>query len=235
MLVRDGREGVEVAMLRRSLRASFVGGAYVFPGGAVDAQDGSPEVIARVTGHGDGPASAALGLASGGLAFWVAAARESFEEAGLLVAEDGDGQPVSLEHHEVAERFAGHRRAVHGGQLSFADVLVAEGLYLPAGRIHPWGHWVTPIGPPRRFDTRFFVCAAPPGQEPLHDEHETIASTWLAPATALARHDAGEIMLILPTVKSLQSIGRFPSVATLIAAAAQSGDVPVVLPPPGGR
>lgn len=234
MLVRDGADGVEVAMLRRSLTASFVGGAYVFPGGAVDPQDAAPAALERVRGIDDATASALLGMTTGGLAYWIAAARESFEEAGLLVAEDAAGRPLSLHDDATVERFIVHRSDVHAGRRPFADVLVEEDLFIPAARIHPWSHWVTPIGPPRRFDTRFFVCAAPPGQEPLHDDRETIASIWLAPGEALTRHEAGEIVLILPTVKSLESIGRFPSVATLVDAAAQRGDVPVVLPPPAG-
>ena len=231
MMVRDGSTGVEVAMLRRSLTASFVGGAYVFPGGAVDPHDASNDMAQHCRGGDDASLSRLLRIPAGGLAFWVAAVRESFEEAGLLVANGDEGQLVDLSQPEVAQRFVAHRADVHSGRRLFADVLREEQLHLPLDRIFSWSHWVTPIGSPRRFDTRFFLCAAPPGQEPLHDERETIASLWLTAADALQRFHDGAINLITPTIKSLEAIGRFPTVASLIDAAAPRA-VPVVIPAP---
>ncbi len=229
MMVRDGSTGVEVAMLRRSLTASFVGGAHVFPGGAVDPHDGSDAMAERCRGADDMALSRLLSVGAGGLAFWVAAVRESFEEAGLLVAHDDAGRLVDLRPPAVAQRFVVHRGDVHSGRRLFADVLTEEGLYLRLDQIFSWSHWVTPIGSPRRFDTRFFVCAAPDGQEPLHDERETIASVWLSAADALQRFRDGTINLITPTIKSLEAIGHFPTVASLIDAAAPRA-VPLVIP-----
>ena len=231
MMVRDGTAGVEVAMLRRSLTASFVGGAYVFPGGAVDPHDASDEMAQRCNGGDDASLSSLLRVASGGMAFWVAAVRESFEEAGLLVANNDEGQPVDLSQPEVARRFVAHRSDVHSGRRLFADILTEERLHLRLDHIFSWSHWVTPIGSPRRFDTRFFLCAAPVGQEPIHDERETIASLWLTAADALQRFHDGVINLITPTIKSLEAIGHFPTVASLIDAAAPRA-VPVVIPAP---
>ena len=234
MLVRDGATGLEVAMLRRSLTASFVGGAHVFPGGAVDPQDASAAVAARCRGLDVAAANEVLRVPQDGFAYWVAAVRESFEEAGLLVAEHDDGTPVDLSDADVASRFVTHRGDVHAGRRKFADVLAEEDLYLPMDRVHPWSHWVTPIGPPRRFDTRFFVAAAPAGQEPLHDEHETIDSVWLSPLSALREFAEGRITIITPTIKSLEAIGRFPTVDTLLGAAAPRGAIAAVIAPPVG-
>ena len=113
MLVRDGVSGLEVAMLRRSLTASFVGGAHVFPGGAVDPQDASAAMAARCRGLDVASANEVLRVPQDGFAYWVAAVRESFEEAGLLVAEHDDGTPVDLRGGDVASRFVAHRADVH--------------------------------------------------------------------------------------------------------------------------
>lgn len=233
MLVRDGDDGrLEVFMLRRNLRSDFVGGAYVFPGGAVDPEDRHADLEPICEGRSDADASTALGLdpASGGLAYWVAAIRESFEEAGVLLAYDEAGEVVDFRDPAVAERFDRHRSAVDGGERRLVEVCAEEGLRLAVDGIHYFSHWITPVGPPRRYDTRFFVAAAPVGQTPLHDDRETIANCWIAPAEALARHQAGEFDLILPTIRNLDAIARFDTAAEVLAAAAALDQVPAVLP-----
>lgn len=235
MMVRDGDDleaPLEVLMVRRSLRSAFVGGAYVFPGGAVDPSDGEDAATVLCAGRTDAEASRDLGLPSGGLAYWVAALRECFEEAGLLLACIG-ASPVllSLADEADARRIAGHRRGVNGRRRSFVEVCREEGLRLPVDRVHYFSHWVTPVGSPRRFDTRFFVAAAPPFQAPANDAAETIDDVWVRPADALALHRNGEIDLILPTVRSLQAIGRHPTAGALLEAAATApGPFPVMLP-----
>lgn len=229
MLVRDGPSGMEVFMLRRNLNSDFVGGAYVFPGGAVDDADRHVDLEAVSVGRTDCAASEVLGVDKGGLAYWVAAIRECFEEAGVLLA-DRDGDVVSFADEAVAARFVEHRAAVDSGQLRLVDLCAAEGLQLDVGAIHYFSHWITPLGPPRRYDTRFFVAAAPPEQTPLHDDHETIANLWVRPADALARHQRGELDLIFPTIKNLEAIGRFDRSADLLAAAAAMGGIPTICP-----
>ena len=229
MVVRDGDHGLEVLMLRRSLSSTFVGGAYVFPGGMVDPHDRDPAVAARCDGVSSAEADARLGMTDG-IASWVAAVRECFEEAGVLLAHDRSGAVVSLAEPDDIARFDVHRRAVHAGTKTLLDVLEAEDLRVAADRIHYWGHWVTPVGPPRRYDTRFFVCAAPPQQEMFHDEIEMIDGIWTTPAEAIARSHRDEITLIFPTYKSLEAIGRFATTAELLAAASQRGAVPAILP-----
>jgi 8-oxo-dGTP pyrophosphatase MutT (NUDIX family) len=230
MLVRDGDDGMEVFMLRRNLNSDFVGGAYVFPGGAVDEADRHADLEAVTKGRSDDQASNMLGVDSGGLAYWVAAIRECFEEAGVLLAVDGDGKVVSFADAEVAERFNLHRQEVNDGRRQLVEVCDLEGLTLAVDQIHYFSHWITPIGPPRRYDTRFFVAAAPPEQVPLHDDRETIANLWVGPNEALAMHKRGELDLILPTIKNLEAIGRFERSADLLAAAAAIGEVPTILP-----
>ncbi len=231
MLVRDADAGLEVFMLRRNVDSAFVGGAYVFPGGAVDPNDrDDPELDELCVGRTDPEASASLGVERGGLAYWVAAIRECFEEAGVLLANTSDGQVVSFAELGVAERFAGHRAAVDAGERRLVEVCHDEDLHLRVADIHYFAHWITPLGPPRRFDTRFFVCAAPADQVPLHDNAETVASTWIRPRDALTRHEAGEFDLILPTIRNLMAIGRFDTTAELLAAAARIDEVPTMLP-----
>jgi 8-oxo-dGTP pyrophosphatase MutT (NUDIX family) len=238
MLVRDGAGGdgptLEVCMLRRHLDSDFVGGAYVFPGGKVDDEDRTSAAASRCAGRSDGEASELLGVAGGGLAFWVAALRECFEEAGVLLAYQGaagdDPVPVELASPPYRRRLAARRAELNGEQLGFLDLLSAEGLCLATDRVHYFSHWVTPEAAPKRYDTRFFVAALPPGQVPVHDEHETVDTVWVRPADALARAAAGEFDLIFPTMKNLEAVSRFATTEELLAAAAAVERVPTVLP-----
>lgn len=232
MLVRDGADGLEVFMLRRNLASDFVGGAYVFPGGAVDEADRHSDLEAVCEGRTDTEASSLLGLdpPMGGLAYWVAAVRESFEEAGVLLAYDDQGEIVDLREPDEAARFAAHRSAVDSGALRLVEICTEERLRLAVDGMHYFSHWITPVGPPRRYDTRFFVARAPVGQEPLHDDRETIANVWIAPAEALARHQRDEFELIFPTIRNLEAIARFETVDELLDAARQSGPVAAVQP-----
>lgn len=217
MLLRDGPDGIEVCMMRRNPASGFVGGAHVFPGGAVDAADRSPDAARSCRGLDDAMASRLAGQPAGGLAFWVAAIRETFEEAGILLARDADGRPVSFGLPDVAARFAGHRRAVDTGAATLVEVCRREDLTLDAGALSLFSRWVTPLGAPRRYDTRFFVAVAPDGQEARHDDRELVDTAWLTPAEALRRHRAGEIVLILPTERSLEALARFERAADVVA------------------
>jgi 8-oxo-dGTP pyrophosphatase MutT (NUDIX family) len=221
MLVRDGADGPEVFMLRRTLNAAFAGGMYVFPGGRVDDADHADELEVICDGLDDGRASAVLGLPRGGLAYWVAAVRECFEEAGVLLARPvGGDDAVRFDDPRVAARFEAERHRVHDGTLSLTELCAQERLVLTTDAIHYVSHWITPVGEPRRFDTRFFVARAPQAQEPLHDDHETIESLWVRPADALARVRAGELAMIPPTMKNLEFL--LPN-ATADAALAAAG------------
>jgi 8-oxo-dGTP pyrophosphatase MutT (NUDIX family) len=237
MLVRDGGAGPEVFMLRRTLKAVFVGGAYVFPGGAIDDADRSDDLDVICDGRDHAAASALLKLDHGGLAYWIAAVRECFEEAGLLLATTADGSIVRFDDPDVEARFAVHRKAVHAGTRRLVDVCVEEDLRLSLDQIHYFAHWITPVGEPRRFDTRFFVARAPEGQVALHDDNETIDNRWFRPADALAALERGEIFMIIPTITNLRAIAAFDTVDALMTYAAQPREIVTVRPtlePDGG-
>jgi 8-oxo-dGTP pyrophosphatase MutT (NUDIX family) len=237
MLVRDDHDGMHVLMLRRPLDSVFVGGAYVFPGGAVDEGDRHADLEAVCEGRTDAEASEALGLEQGGLAFWVAAIRECFEEAGVLLAYDHTGEMVHLDEPATARRFNAHREAVYSGRRRLVDVCAAEGLRLAVDAVHYFSHWITPPGAPRRYDTRFFVGAAPHGQTPLYEEREAIGQCWVRPGDALARQRRREWELIFPTMRSLEAISRFDRSSDLLAAASAVRRTPASVPrlAPGGR
>lgn len=230
MLLRDAPDGLEVFMLRRTLNAAFVGGAYVFPGGAIDPHDRADDVTEHCIGLADDRASELLGVERGGLAYWVAALRECFEEAGVLLARDANGTVLSFADEATAGRFNGFRHAVHDGELRLVELCAAEGLRLATDDVRYVSHWVTPVGEPRRFDTRFFVARAPAEQVPLHDDNETIDSLWVNPATALERHRAGELFMIFPTIKNLEFLAPFATCAEVLAAADAIGRPPMILP-----
>ncbi len=209
ILLRPGAAGVETLMLQRTQSAVFLGGAYVFPGGSLDEKDNLHD---RVVGLTDAQASKRLGLPSGGLAYYTAAIRECFEEAGVLLAVDRQGTPVSKERAIALMRFR---------DKPFLDLLKAEDLYIPAGDLAYYGHWVTAPGRARRFDTRFFVALAPDGQEGAHDATETVHSLWITPDDALARAERGEIELVFATQHTLRDLGRFEDPREAFAHASQ--------------
>jgi len=233
MLVRDGGPGdgpgeLEVLMVRRNLSSVFVGGVYIFPGGALDPADDDPAAARLCRGRDESTASTLLGLESGGLAYWVAALRECFEEAGVLVADGPDGQPLSFADPSVEARFVGLRHQLNAGERTFLEICQAEGLQLATDRVHYFAHWITPEGAARRYDTRFFVAEAPAGQTPVHDDHELIESLWLRPADALERHRSGRLDLILPTISTLATLARFERCADLLAAVVRAERWPPV-------
>ena len=191
------REGPEVLMLQRTQSAAFLGGAYVFPGGSLDPQDASPD---RVVGLTEKQANERLGVSSDGIAYYVAAIRECFEEAGVLLAFGIDGKQISAGRAE---------RLMHWRNKPFREMLEAEDLYIPAGELAYYGHWITAPGRSRRFDARFFVALAPQGQQGSHDATETVHDVWITPREALERAARGEIELVNATQTSLKDLARF--------------------------
>jgi 8-oxo-dGTP pyrophosphatase MutT (NUDIX family) len=191
---------LQVLMLRRSLQATFLPGAYVFPGGVVDPADAhlAPHLL-----HGDrSPDGEDLDHAAR-----IAAIRECFEEAGLLV-----GLAPGTDHLRP-ERVAQARADLLDGRATFADVLGQLQVRLQPDALLPLARWVTPTGSPRRYDTRFYVVSEPPGTLAAHDNREVIASRWFDPLEALEAGERGEVMVITPTKSSLQFLSRFASAA----------------------
>lgn len=223
MLARDTPDGIEVFVLRRTSRAAFAPDMYVFPGGRVDDVDGSPDLEPYCAGLSDEHASDLLGVERGGLSMWVAAVRECFEEAGLLVARHRSGGPPVFDELD--------RRAVHGGELSMVELCRRHDLVLDLTEIRYVAHWVTPVGEgTRRFDTRFFLAAAPDDQVGVHDDIETVHSRWVRPVDAIAEAEAGELALMPPTLASMRFLAEHATVDDALAAADAAGRPPRIQP-----
>ena len=216
VVLRDSPAGPEVFMVRRHADTAFMGGAHVFPGGRVDEADYSADEA-----WCDGIAHAARQLAgltpSEALAYHVAAARELFEEAGVLLARHAGGEFVSLAGADVRERFKQDRTDVHGGKTTLRAVIEREHLRLALDALVSFAHWVTPPIDTRQFDTRFFMTRVPPHQSPVHDDTETTHSTWLRHADAIVQAVSGEIVLPPPTWTTVRELEPFGSVDAALA------------------
>ncbi len=228
MILRDGPTGIEVLMVRRHLKSDFVGGAHVFPGGAVDAVDQIDDSLC--IGLDDSSASAALGIDAGGLAFWVAAIRECFEETGIMLAYGTSGTLLDVSDARDQTWLWEQRRRVQEGKIRFVDVIRESRLVLATDRVHYWAHWITPEDQRRRYDTRFFLASTPSGQRVAHDGAEVIESAWITPAAVIDKAKAGEWLVVLPTLYNLKMLSRFGSVAEAEAAAKTRRPEPGILP-----
>ncbi|MDB5900738.1 MAG: beta-lactamase-like protein [Ramlibacter sp.] len=199
LLLRDTAAGVEVLMTRRSATASFAPGAYVFPGGGIDAADSAAfDIAARRPGQSD------LRLTQA-----IAAIRESFEELGVLLARRADGSPVAPAEVTRLDR-----------QAPFAAQCREHKLLLCADQVFVLAHWITDRDLSRRFDVPFLVARMPEGQAPVADEAEQFEPVWVRPADALARHQAGQFFMIFPTIRTLERMARFETVDAILAACA---------------
>ena len=218
LLVRDGARGLEVFMVQRHHQIDFATGAMVFPGGKVDEADTDPALAA----HLDGPVSEGL------RAIQVAAIRETFEECGVLLA-----RPAGSRELVPGEQLRGieerHRAALNAGQRTLLEVARAEQLRLANDLLVPFAHWITPVFMPKRFDTHFYLVAAPADQLAVHDGGESVDSVWTRPEDAAAERAAGRRTIIFPTFMQVEKLGRNRSVAAAIAAA-RSAPVVTVLP-----
>ena len=205
------RQDVELFMVRRPGRGAFPN-LHVFPGGKVDAADA--DLGAFCQGRNDADASAALGLAHGGLRYWVTAVRECFEECGVLLAYRA-GRVFQPAGDAERASFDAYRDALATGALTFQELLAQEELRLALDRVHYFSHWITPEAAPARFDTRFFLALLPPGQYPATESRETTAGEWVTAAQALGRFDAGAWQMIHPTLTTLRTVRRFATVDEL--------------------
>jgi 8-oxo-dGTP pyrophosphatase MutT (NUDIX family) len=217
------RSRLEVYLTRRSAASAFAPDAFVFPGGTIEGQDATPEAQARTLGlEGDRlrkefRASVSPVLASSEPAvdeeaarsLLVAALRELFEEAGVLLGCDPSQRPIPSTD---SERLTAQRVAVRKGELTFADFLIAHDWYADARALTLFSHWITPPSEPRRYNTHFFFAVAPPNQAARADAHETHDGIWIAPSRALELHREGALHLVYPTIKHLERLASFTSV-----------------------
>lgn len=228
ILARNAESGIEIFMMQRSLDSDFVGGAFVFPGGGVDR--GDRELYALCVGMTDADASRRLKVEVDGLAYFVAAVRECFEEAGLLLAYDPSGELLSLTDPEKAARFDAYRSALNRSEIGLAEICQREGLRLAVDRMAYYSHWITPEGSHKRFDTRFFVAEAPAGQRGVHDDAETVDHAWLNPQDAVRHAQSGHYKIIFPTLSNIRPLVEFSNTAALMAFACAERDIPAILP-----
>jgi glyoxylase-like metal-dependent hydrolase (beta-lactamase superfamily II)/8-oxo-dGTP pyrophosphatase MutT (NUDIX family) len=232
ILARNVSDGIEVFMMERTTAVEFAKGMHVFPGGALDRTDHHPEIASLCVGLDDKAASETLGIEQGGLAYWIAAIRECFEESGLLLGYRGTDQLLALAADE-AERLTALRLEMAQSKLSFVDILLKEQVKAATDRIAYYSHWITQAGRPRRYDTRFFVAQAPEGQTALEDNHETVGQLWVRPDQAIDLHRSGSLNLMFPTIKTLESLAPFKYVEELLEYARKPRPKQVMAPVAG--
>ncbi len=213
MLLRSRPAGLEVYMLRRKPTMAFAPGAYVFPGGSVDARDADEQVAwagpdAAEWGRiFDAPSSLARALV-------CAAVRETFEESGVLLAGESADSVVA---DTTSDQWEADRHALLDRSVSLAELLGRRRLVLRADLLRPWSRWITPVVEPRRFDTRFFAAALPAGQRTRDVGGEASEVAWVRPAEALQAGERGEIRLFPPTAVTLSELAHCGTVETALA------------------
>jgi 8-oxo-dGTP pyrophosphatase MutT (NUDIX family) len=212
VLLREGARGLEAFLLRRVTDMAFAGGMTVFPGGGVDHRDAQ----ADIAWAGPPPAQWAERFdcsESLARALVCAAVRETFEEAGVLLAGSGPNESIA-----DTAAYAGVRAALVNRETSLGEFLAEAGLVLRADLLRPWAHWITPLDQPRRYDTRFFVAELPRGQHADGATSEAEAAAWRRPADALADADEGSTRLLLPTWLTLAELTEPAGMAEVMGA-----------------
>jgi 8-oxo-dGTP pyrophosphatase MutT (NUDIX family) len=200
----DGKGEIEVFMMVRHYEIDFNSGALVFPGGAVD--PGDKDIIASPELYTGGE-----GLDAAALSFRIASVRETFEESGILLAKPR-GSGALIDAKRAGEIEAAHRAALSESKTTFLKILTDNGMLLTLDELVPYAHWITPEGMPKRFDTWFFLAAAPPDQVGAHDGKESTDSIWVSPREALAGGESGRFKLPFPTTRNLIKLGQHRSV-----------------------
>ena len=226
VLLRDGRDGMQAYLLRRTQTMAFAAGMYVFPGGSVDPRD---ETLSDEAWAGPPPAAWAQLLSADEAltkALVCAAVRETFEESGVLLAGAGPDDVVA---DTTGDDWEADRAALVDRSLSFAAMLDRRGLVLRADLLRPWAHWITPEIEPKRYDTRFFVAALPTGQRTRDVGGEADRVAWVRPSDALAAAQSGEMGMLPPTAFTLSEIAAYDDVDAVLAAGT-ARDVKPVLP-----
>ncbi|MER5970253.1 NUDIX hydrolase [Streptomyces sp. NPDC002055] len=224
LLLRDTEHGPVVHMLRRRASMAFAGGAYAYPGGSVDPRD------ERSVGWA-GPApeawAARLGLKDEAAAQSVvcAAVRETFEEAGVLLAGPSADTVVA---DTTGEDWEADRAALVARELSFAEFLARRGLVLRSDLLSGWARWITPEFEPRRYDTWFFVAVLPQGQRTRNASTEADRTVWIRPAEAAAGYDRGELLMMPPTISTLRELEPYGSAGQALDAAPARDLTPVL-------
>jgi 8-oxo-dGTP pyrophosphatase MutT (NUDIX family) len=241
------RPEFEVYLTRRSTRSAFAPDAFVFPGGTIDPQDRSPAIEALTLGLDpdrlarEFRAAISPGLTSteppiereAARALLVAALRELFEEAGVLLGCTSTMRPIDAAALDMS-RLTAQREALRNGALTFASFLEDHDWYADARSLTLFSHWITPVSEPRRYNTHFFFAAAPSDQAALADAFETHDGIWMQPSEALARYRRGEMHLVYPTIKHLERLAGFESLDAAVAFA-RSKPIVTIMPAESGN
>jgi len=207
-MLRDGDQGLEVFMVVRHHQIDFASGALVFPGGRVDAQDSDVRDLSEGVSEADDAT----------MAFQVGAIREAFEECGILLARPkGESELVGGDRLADLDK---HRDPLNKGELGLKEFLEKEQLVLACDLLQRFAHWTTPDMMPKRFDTQFYLAAAPPDHLALHDGHESVDSVWISPRAALDGAKSGKYTIIFPTRLNVEMLGQSKSVAEAMQMAA---------------
>ncbi|MFF7330254.1 NUDIX hydrolase [Streptomyces sp. NPDC008150] len=224
MLLRDGADGPSVHMLRRRASMAFAGGAYAYPGGGVDPRDDDRGI--RWAGPTRAWWAERLGVdAATAQAVVCAAVRETFEEAGVLLA---GPTPDTVTGDTTGADWEADRAALAAHELSFAEFLERRGLVLRSDLLGAWTRWITPEFEPRRYDTWFFVAALPAGQRTRNTSTEADRTVWVPPARAASGYDRGELLMMPPTIATLRQLVPYATAADALAAAAGRDLTPVI-------
>jgi len=218
----DDRPDLQVYMLQRNAKTVFAGGMWVFPGGAVDYQDDASYYKDIVTHRTDAEASSLMGLESGAIAYYMAAIRETFEEAGILLALSKENESALKIDKKNAHKFQEYRDQLNANEVELKTILESENLLADVGQMHYVARWITPLGSPRRFDARFFIARIPSNQIPHHDDSELVNSAWLTPYEILDRIDQEEMILMTVTERMIRSLALFNSASQVINSAVQN-------------
>lgn len=208
--------------MRRSRSSGFVPGAYVFPGGRVDASDATPDLIERVDDLSADNAASRLDLEDASppaIAYYLAALREAFEETGILVAHTADGSApqTAAESTDVDVL----RDELMDDRVSFAEVLDRLGCRIDGASIEYLAHWITPRPEPRRYDTRFFAAKVRAGAMPIVDPREMTDAVWITPGGALERHEQGDLPMVFPTIMTLEQLSAHTSTSDALTELSQ--------------
>lgn len=208
-------EGFEVFLLKRHEKSSFMGGNFVYPGGKVDREDGSLELCSYSRGITFEDAHPIFGRTLSpeeSFAYWIAGIRELFEESGILLAYDHDGNPFEYKNEEDRRRFIDYRDQLQKGKMTICQIAKESNILLALDQLYYYAHWITPEARSERFDTRFFLARHPEGQEASYDQKETIEGIWLSPQRALEENLNRKIALSPPTLKTLEDLSWFKSI-----------------------
>lgn len=230
VLLRDSDAGLQVLLMRRNRSAGFVPGAYVFPGGRVDASDAAESVLAYVDGLTVDEAAARLELVDGdppAIAYYLAALREAFEETGILVGRNVRDEELATAAED--EHVNSTRDHLMEDRISFAQALEQLECRIDGASVEYLAHWITPEPEPRRYDTRFFAAKVREGATPIVDAREMTDAVWITPDAAVARSDEGTLPMIFPTIKTLEQLRDYGTTDEALASLA-SRSVRTIMP-----